>query len=254
MPDTTLPHPQGSVCWLDTLLVEQDAALGFYQPLLGWSGAAEPADPNAYAVQRVRGKAVAGIGRMPAGEPLMPWTGYFAVHDVDAAVARITEHGGEVVCAATDAPGQGRFAHGKDPSGAAFGLWQGDPFQGFELSGEPGCLYWFELLTTQGKACAEFYAALLECETPDAEVMPGSYWTIRAAGEDRAGIFQVEEVERPHWRAYFHVADVDLAIAAALAAGAHVTDPAMDTPFGRMATLVDPVGLEIRIATPPPGR
>jgi predicted enzyme related to lactoylglutathione lyase len=253
MPDTTLPHPQGAVAWLDMMLSGYDAAMEFYQPLFGWSGAPEPEDPHRYTVQKVHGKAVAGMGVMPAGEPVMPWTGYFAVTDVEAAVGRITEHGGTVILGATDAPGVGRFAHGKDPGGAPFGLWQPAPFPGFELYGEPGCLYWLELTTAEGKACADFYAAVLEAEAQPMDEMPDSYWTIQAEGEPRAGIFHSEDAEQSLWRPYFQVADTDITVAAALAAGAHVTSEAQDTPFGRMATLVDPNGVEFKVATPPPG-
>jgi len=253
MPDCSLPHPQGAVAWLDMLLTAQNEALQFYQPLLGWSGDPAPEDQNRYAVQKVHGKAVAGLGAMPAGEPVMPWTGYFAVTDIEAAVGRIAAHGGRVILEATEAPGVGKFAHGTDPSGAAFGLWQPAPFPGFELYGEPGCVYWFELVTTEGKSCADFYAALFETEVEAMPEMPDSYWTIQVGGEPRAGIFQVESVVRPHWRPYFQVADVDIAVAAALAAGAHQTDETQDTPFGRMATLIDPFGVEIKVATPPPG-
>ena len=253
MPDTKLPHPQGAVCWLDTLLNAQPETLEFYQPLFGWTGAADPADPVRYAVQEVHGKKVAGIGFMPENEPTMPWTGYFAVDDLAATADRIAELGGTVICPATTAPGLGHFAHGIDPGGAAFALWQADPFAGFELYGEPGTLYWLELVTTEGKASADFYGALLGVEVQAMEEMPDSYWTLHAGGEPRAGIFRVDEVDRPHWRPYFYVADVDIAVAAALAGGAHLIDPVQDTPFGRMAGLLDPNGVEIKLAVPPPG-
>jgi len=253
MPDTTLPHPQGSVCWLDTLLSLQEETLEFYQPLFGWTGDPDPADHVRYAVQQVHGKAVAGIGYMPPEEPTMPWTGYFAVDDVAAVVERIPELGGTVICPATEAPGVGRFAHGIDPGGAHFALWQADPFPGFQLYGEPGCLTWFELVTTEGKVSAEFYGALLGAEVQAMEEMPDSYWTLHVGGQPRAGIFRVDEVEKPHWRPYFQVADADISVAAALAGGAHVTDPVADTPFGRMAGLLDPNGVEIKLCVPPPG-
>ena len=254
MPDTTLPHPQGSVCWLDTLLGAQQETLEFYQPLFGWTGEPDPSDQQVrYAVQQVHGKAVAGIGYMPPEEPTMPWTGYFAVDDVAAVVDRIAELGGTVICPATAVPGTGRFAHGIDPGGAHFALWQADPFPGFQLYGEPGCVYWLELVTTEGKSSAEFYGALLGAEVQAMDEMPDSYWTLHVGGQPRAGIFRVDEVETPHWRPYFQVADVDIAVAAALAGGAHLTDPVADTPFGRMAGLLDPNGVEIKLAVPPPG-
>lgn len=251
MPDTTLPHPQGAVCWLDMMLPGQAEALAFYQPLFGWSGEPDTDDHVRYAVQTVQGKAVAGIGRMPEGEPDMPWTGYFAVTDLDAAVARIGAHGGKVVVGATDAPGQGRFAHGTDPAGAHFGLWEAGPFPGFQIWGEPGCMGWFELVTAEGKGSADFYAALLECTAEGMAEMPEGYWTLQAEGQPRAGIFQVAEATKPYWRPYFLVQNPDQAAAAAQAAGARLVDPPMDTPFGRMATLNDPNGIEIRISSIP---
>ncbi|MEU7042620.1 VOC family protein [Streptomyces varsoviensis] len=257
MPETTLPHPQGAVCWLDTLLNSQDELLEFYQPLLGWSGGVNPEDPNKYAVQTVGGKAVAGVGFMPPEEPVMPWTGYFAVDDVDAASSRIEVLGGHVVVAGMDAPGVGRFAHATDPTGAAFGMWQAGPFPGFELHGEPGCLYWFELVTSDGKSAADFYGALLGTEVQHM-AMPdppgGTYWTLHVAGEPRAGIFQADEAAAAHWRPYFHVRDVDTALAAALGSGARLLEPAADTPYGRMAGLLDPLNNEFKLASPPAGR
>jgi len=247
MPDTALPHPQGAVCWLDMLLSTPAEALDFYQPLLGWTGEPSPNDPNQYAVQTVRGKAVAGIGLMPTSQPLMPWTGYFAVTDLDAAVARITANGGGVMVGATDVPNLGRFAHGTDPAGAHFGLWEAGPFPGFEVWGEPGCMGWLELVTSEGKRSADFYAALLECTAEPMESMPDSYWTLQVEGEPRAGVFQVDEVAKPYWRPYFLVEDVDEATAAAHSSGARLVNPPTDTPFGRMATLTDPNGVEIQL-------
>jgi predicted enzyme related to lactoylglutathione lyase len=252
MPEPALPHPQGAVAWLDSHLTQQEEALSFYQPLLGWSGEPQPDDPNRYALQRVRGKAVAGLGRLAPGEQDVPWTGYFGVTDLDTVVARISELGGRVACPATAMPGVGRFAHGIDPGGAFFALWEGDSFPGFELEGEPGCLYWLELVTSDGKAAAEFYGALLGTPFEATEMMPDSYWTVTVDGVARAGIFQTDEHERAHWRPYFQVADVDLAVAEALGAGARPAGEVQDTPFGRMGALIDPFGVEITLASPPP--
>jgi predicted enzyme related to lactoylglutathione lyase len=252
MPDSTLPHPQGSVAWLDTLLATEQEYLGFYQPLFGWTGEADPADTETrYAVQHVHGKAVAGIGHMAEEHPMMPWTGYFSVTDAEAAVARIPELGGTVICEAMNAGDMGRFAHGIDPGGAAFGMWQALSFAGFQVYGEPGCLAWLELVTTEGKASADFYGALFGAEVEAMAEMPDAYWTLNVGGEPRAGIFRVDEVEKAHWRPYFQVADVDISVAAALAAGAHVIDPVADTPFGRMAGLKDPNGIEFKLVLPP---
>jgi len=252
MPDSPLPHPQGSVSWLDTMAAAPDELLAFYQPLLGWSGEAAPDDPNRYAIQEVSGgKAVAAVGALPPGAPESPWTGYFAVDDADATAARMADLGGAVVTEPADVGPLGRFALGADPGGAPFGLWQAGQFPGFQVFGEPGSLFWLELLTTEGKASAAFYGALLGAEVQELAELPGTYWTLHVDGQPRAGIFRVDATPANQWRPYFQVADVDASVAAAVAAGARATDPPMDSPFGRMAGLIDPSGREFRLATPP---
>jgi uncharacterized protein len=252
MPEAQLPHPQGAVAWLDMHVTRQEEALRFYQPLLGWSGDPQPDEPQHFAVQSAGGKPVAGIGRLDPDRQDVPWTGYFAVADVDAAVARIGALGGQVACPSTAIPGVGRFAHGIDPGGAFFALWEADPFPGMQLEGEPGCLYWLELVTNEGKASAEFYGALLGRPFQPMEQMPDSYWTVEVDGVPRAGIFRTEEHDKAHWRPYFQVADVDVAVADAVQAGARQVGQAQDTPFGRMGALIDPFGFEFMVATPPP--
>jgi predicted enzyme related to lactoylglutathione lyase len=46
----------------------------------------------------------------------------------------------------------------------------------------------------------------------------------------------------PHWIVYFGVADADAAAAVAEGAGGSVLSPPSDSPYGRMAGLVDPGG------------
>jgi predicted enzyme related to lactoylglutathione lyase len=50
-----------------------------------------------------------------------------------------------------------------------------------------------------------------------------------------------------HWSVYFNVADADATVAQAVAAGATVVDPPIDTPYGRLATLVDPTGARFKL-------
>ncbi|MDQ3152238.1 MAG: hypothetical protein M3R63_11120, partial [Actinomycetota bacterium] len=53
-----------------------------------------------------------------------------------------------------------------------------------------------------------------------------------------------------HWVAYFAVADVDTSVAAAERGGGSCVRPAQDTPFGRMASLVDPFGAAFAVHGP----
>ena len=50
-----------------------------------------------------------------------------------------------------------------------------------------------------------------------------------------------------HWTIYFSVADVDESVAVAVANGATVLVPAQDSPFGRLADLLDPTGASFKL-------
>ena len=61
--------------------------------------------------------------------------------------------------------------------------------------------------------------------------------------------------EPAHWDVYFAVSDADAAIARIEELGGRVVRPAEDTPYGRLATVVDPTGTQFRIvATTATGR
>ena len=167
MPDAKLPHAQGTPCWLDMFADDQGAALSYYRGQFGWTGEVN-AEFGGYAVVELGGRAVAGIAPvMPDTDPRpVAWNLYFAVDDAAATAQLIGKHGGTVLVGPDDVPGTGKLVFAADPSGAAFGLWQPEPFPGFQVAGEPGAPAWFELETNQGKACAEFYAAVLGIEAP----------------------------------------------------------------------------------------
>jgi predicted enzyme related to lactoylglutathione lyase len=257
MPDAKLPHLQGKPCWLDLYVPDAQAAIAFYGDLLGWSGEPNP-EFGGYALMSLGERAVAAISPpMPGQPPQTPaWNLYFAVDDVAATAERIGSLGGAKYVGPDEVPGTGTFAFGADPAGAAFGLWQAGPFPGFQAAGESGTPVWFELETSQGPSSAEFYAALLEVETPTAPEMPGSYWIVTVGGEQAAGIWQLQEDEsaasHPHWNPYFQVDDTDATVAAAVAAGGSVVSEAKDSPYGRLAKLRDPFGAEFSVITAQP--
>jgi predicted enzyme related to lactoylglutathione lyase len=52
------------------------------------------------------------------------------------------------------------------------------------------------------------------------------------------------------WQFYLQVADVDETVAKAVSIGGELERPAEDTPYGRMATLMDPGGLGFSVLDP----
>lgn len=68
-----------------------------------------------------------GMFDRPAEMPVSAWLYYVAVPDLDAAVAAVRAHGGQVCNGPMDVPGGGRIAQCSDPQGAMFALHQAPP-------------------------------------------------------------------------------------------------------------------------------
>ena len=55
------------------------------------------------------------------------------------------------------------------------------------------------------------------------------------------------EGQPPAWMFYVQVADTDAALAKVTELGGSVTEPAMDTPYGRLAGASDPTGARFKL-------
>ncbi len=112
----------GAVAWIETDSRDRATSRRFYEQLFGWT-ARDDADAD-YTVFGQGGTDVAGLMDMPPGVPdEVPsyWLVYFAVDDVDAAVARARELGG-TAATETMTGGDMRFAVLEDPLGAVFAV------------------------------------------------------------------------------------------------------------------------------------
>ena len=115
---------RGALAWSDLRSPDPDRAREFYGPLLGWSFApVEMAGPSyTTAALSEGGEPVVGLGDFMGVENIPPhWAVYFVCDDTDAAVARVTELGGQAFTPPFDTP-YGRMAAVADPQGAAFWL------------------------------------------------------------------------------------------------------------------------------------
>lgn len=63
-----------------------------------------------------------GVGKRTENMPMPFWMFYFQVEDIHLAVARVKEHGGQVVRGPHAVPDGNMVAMAIDPQGAAFGL------------------------------------------------------------------------------------------------------------------------------------
>lgn len=215
--------------------------------MLGWSFVDTGEQFGHYTLARVGGRSAAALGPARPGQPAA-WTLYLASDDAAATARAVTEHGGTVLVAPFEIAGNGHLGTALDASGAAFGIWQQGGMIGAEVYNEPGALIWEDARLTDAVAGQEFYASVLGWTYDAVPGAPDDYATFSVGGEIAGGIggmMGAPDGTPSHWLPYFMVSDVDAAVAAA--AGASAPMPATDTPFGRMAILVDPFGASFAV-------
>ena len=119
-----LVNEKGAVAWNELESRDPERAKEFYGAVFGWEFQEEAMGEKTYNVVAVDGAQVAGIadvkGRIPDEIPAH-WMVYFGSVDVDEAVDKIKELGGQVMFGPIDIPA-GRFAMVADPDGAAFAV------------------------------------------------------------------------------------------------------------------------------------
>jgi uncharacterized protein len=122
-----------------------------------------------------------------------------------------------------------------------------------------GTFVWYELMTSDPAAATAFYTRVLGWTAADAG-KPGMSYTLVSAGASHVGgIMAIPEGARamgagPAWDGYVAVADVDAALAKAVADGAKVYRAAEDIPgVGRFAVMGDPHGASFVLFRGTPG-
>jgi len=113
----------GTIGWHELHTTDWEAALAFYQHLFGWekSYANDMGPMGIYQTFSVAGAWTGGMMN-GGGSPDPHWLYYIDVGDIDAAVARVAEAGGEVLHGPHQVPGGNWVIMGKDPQGAEFAL------------------------------------------------------------------------------------------------------------------------------------
>ena len=114
--------------WNELMTRDEDTALAFYSAVFGWTY--EDQDMGTMIYHVIAGGESGGLGGIMGMPPEMPaevpshWAVYFTVADLDAAIAKATAAGGQVVAEPMDVPGVGRMATLHDPANASFALMQ----------------------------------------------------------------------------------------------------------------------------------
>jgi len=115
----TTSEATGKVVWFELPADDTSRARCFYGELFGWQFQTfEGADDYSLTYE--------GRGAIQPGNGLKGALVYFGTDDVDAAVGRVRELGGEAADA-EEIPGFGRYAQCSDTEGNPFGLYQAAP-------------------------------------------------------------------------------------------------------------------------------
>jgi uncharacterized protein len=248
--------PAGTPCWVDVTVDDVPKAIAFYAALFGWDIPLGGPEVGGYSIAHSGGRIVAAISpKMGPAEAPSAWTTYFATDDADVTADKIKGAGGQVLAGPMDVMEEGRMAIAMDPSGAAFGLWQGGNTTGIGVANEMGTLSWNEHMSRDLDGSEAFYQAVFGYDYQDMSGEGFRYAMLMLDGHEVGGMGEYPEgtpAEVPAaWGAYFVVQDTDAAVAKAVELGGSVVQPIRDSPYGRIGVVADNHGAVFAVITPP---
>ena len=263
---TTGDRLPGKIIWRDLLTHDPEASQRFYAGLFGWEfesigSASGFGSDSVYTLIRHNGKLIGGMidtVALNGRNDISQWVVLMSVDDVDAAVAKFSAAGGEVVTAPTDLRRRGKIAVVGDAEGALLGLLQtrdGDPA---DRRPEIGEFLWDELWTSDVDSATAFYEDVAGLEAADWDVDENqedgaSYRLLKAGDTPRVGILPNPlEGLKPVWVSYIRVKSPDSITARVSELGGRIIVEAQDRPLGgEVAFIAGPSGAGIALQTWP---
>ena len=249
--------PAGTPTWLDLMAPDIDAARTFYQAVFGWEYDIGGPEFGGYTTARLGKRTTAGLMGPQPGAPPMPaaWSLYFATDNIESDVANAIKLGAKLLSPAMAVGDFGTMATFEDPTGAAFSFWQAGTHVGSQVTEEPGSAAWYEMYSSNAKQARDFYMAVLGAT---ADPMPGGmeYYVLKHGDQELAGIMQIDPSWgnfHSQWIPYFLVTNTDETAATVTKLGGKVMGPIEDSPFGRIAALMDPTGAAFKVVQAPTG-
>jgi len=245
--------------WIDLTAGDPAAASAFYGSLMNWSFPPQHPDAGGWLAAMATDGAAAGISPRPPGVEASFWNVFFGADDIEATIAYATDLGATVmmppVPIVVDGKLMSTIAILIDPTGAAFGLAQQAASPGLQHAQGHGSVTWYELMTRDLDAGANFYASFLGGTVEPAPVDMDYRQIVLPNFGAFAGMMampaEVPAAVPPFWAPYFEVDDVDATTAAATAAGSTVLMPPHDMTAGRIAVLLDAEGAALNLITSP---
>ncbi len=124
-PNLDKPPAQGEFSWHELATTDHESAFDFYTELFGWqkTEAMDMGEMGIYQMYSCGASPLGGMFNKPAEMPAPPhWLHYIMVEDVNAAVEKVKQLGGQVLNGPMEVPGGDFIAQCMDPQGAAFAL------------------------------------------------------------------------------------------------------------------------------------
>lgn len=250
--------------WYELLTSDRPAAERFYSAVVGWTLQPFGSADDPYTIVEAGKRGVGGLMTIPPEareHGLKPcWVGYIHVDDIDAAVDGVRAAGGAVHREPQMIPTVGRFAVAADPQGTMFNMLQPE---GMDMPPVPmgtiGGIDWHELHSSDWEQGFDFYASQFGWSKTDALDMGamGSYQMFAmepapegaTCGVTRGGMMNDAQAPQPYWLFYFHVDDIDAAIARVKDNGGTVLFGPQEVPGGVwIINALDPQGALFALA------
>jgi predicted enzyme related to lactoylglutathione lyase len=246
----------GSPSWLELVTDQPEAAMAFYQRVMGWEYEQRADSDNMpYYVALLVGEPVAAI--RPAARALPDWTVYLAAGDLTQALKLSDLLGGNTIDSAHGVPRVGLKAVVEAPAGGEFGIIQLAPDWGF-TAGVPNSLVWAEFITHLAPQADQYFGELFGFTGRQFGDGDADDYMVWYAGEDsvigRARMMEGTAATTPaRWIAHFRTPldrDFDDALILAHEAGARLRFPPYSSQLGRVAMLSDPTGARFALIDP----
>lgn len=242
--------PPGAPCWVDIMVSDLDRSQDFYSSVLGWRFTPSDAEYGGYCNALVRGEPVAGMSPgMPGSTEDDPhaWAVYLETDDIEATGRAAVRAGARQVLDPLQVGAFGTMGVWRDPTGAAFGLWQPGDHTGFSVVGGHGTVAWCDLLTIDQERAEQFYADVFGYTYQDIGTRHEAYAVFTVPGMDRTGggIGVPSEdmpVGPPMWWACFEVDDADVAAERVVAAGGTLLQDPEEFGYGELVLAAGPDG------------
>jgi predicted enzyme related to lactoylglutathione lyase len=236
----------GKLVWVDLVTTDPQKAVDFYSAVFDWQPQ-KFVDEN-YIELSHKGRLMSSIVLYEGDEAVegdARWLVSISVKDVDEAVIKAVENGGEILEPATDLPDRGRYSVIGDAQGAVLMLLRatgGDPTDDTPVLDEWACA---ELWTDDPEQAVSFYKAIAGYDAlrfPDAK---GEECIVLGTdGKARATVVPLpwDDVE-PNWIPYVPVANASDTLQRILDAGGALLVKSGDSEDSvAVAIVTDPTG------------